>query len=344
MIKRLTITSKLVAKVNFNANIYEPPAASPTMVAANVVRAKVSSSSVTRSSSVVNGGHSRNNSLARPSTPSRSQTIQFDDFKGLSSPVTRASAPPSSVGRNYGLSPNSLLLSPESSPSAVNRDRQQLRINPQQIKGPNAKASPLAGKFKAYQTAVEPSPISPPTSPRSQSLAMMSEPNPSQRSANLVPQRKRVISSIRIQPARVPTAKPNGVVSSNPTPGHHSRTPSVSSQVGVTAKPRATVTARAIPQQILSPPSSAQSPPTSTLSSRSSTSMVSSSLSAQFPRSISTATDGESDGEEDESFDGERADTPQAEPDEDSIFAEEAKSNRKVRGALSFDLPYSFSD
>ncbi|KIM31862.1 hypothetical protein M408DRAFT_6888 [Serendipita vermifera MAFF 305830] len=158
---------------------------------------------------------------------------------------------------------------------------------------------------------------------------MLSEPNPSQRSANLVPPRKRVISSIRITAPKVTTAKANGVQPSNPSPGYHSRTPS-GSQVGIATKPRATVTARAIPPKTLSPPLAAQSPPTSTLSARSSASIISSSLSARIPGSLSTATDEESENDQDESFDDERAETPQAEPDEDSIFAEEAKSNRKI--------------
>jgi hypothetical protein len=58
--------------------------------------------------------------------------------------------------------------------------------------------------------------------------------------------------------------------------------------------------------------------------------MVSSYLSGLSPSSISTATNGESDNEQDQSFDEERVATPQAELDDDSIFAGEARSNRKV--------------
>ncbi|CAG8602455.1 14300_t:CDS:2, partial [Acaulospora colombiana] len=84
---------------------------------ANVVRAKVSSSSVTRSSSVVNGGHSRNNSLTKPAL--RTGGLQIDDFRGSPQSATRASAPPSTVGRSstLGLSPSSHLFPPDATPS-----------------------------------------------------------------------------------------------------------------------------------------------------------------------------------------------------------------------------------
>jgi hypothetical protein len=316
--------TQIVAKVT--ANIYEPP----TTGNANVVRAKISSSSVTRSASAVNGTHSRNNSVTR--TPTRAGTGQFDDIRAFSPTATRASAPPSTVGKSagYGVLPNSLLLSPESSPSPSTR--QQPRIVVPQARKATLAISTLNNKFKAHQSAT-PTPIS---SPRSQQFNYLSEPPAG---ANLIPKRVRVTSSIRLPLPQIVPSKPDEGRVTPTAKGNHSRNGSISSISGISSKPRViTNGAKIAPQQILSaqqgPTLISQSPPTSTLSSRSSVSMASSSLSSLSHMShTSTATGGEEeeDLQEEDSFDIDRVDTPQPEVDEDALFAEEARSNRKVR-------------
>lgn len=321
------------------------------MTSSNVIRAKVSSSSVSRGTSVANGTHSRNSSITR--TPSRAGTINFDEIKAFSQPVSRASAPPSVVGKSpsQGLSPNALLLSPESSPSpTVSTNRKQLRVVPQAKKGPLV-ASPLNTKFKAHQSAAS-TPISPPTSPRGQQFNYLSEPATSAHGSLQPPQtRPRVVSSIRLKPPQITALNAEG---GRDTPlGHRARTPSISSSTGATNRPRIpTSNARISPQQLISPPKAhvptlvSQSPPTSTLSSRSSASITSASLSRPSNLSCgSTAIGGgdeeqEPEEEQEYGFDVDRAETPQPELDEDSVLAQEAKSNRKVREAalaLIFD-------
>ncbi|KAG8756253.1 hypothetical protein FRC14_003214 [Serendipita sp. 396] len=328
---------KIVAKVT--ANIYDPNAStSPNFMTANVVRAKVSSSSVARASSVVNGGHSRNNSVTRTAT--RSSTIQLEDLKGISLPITHSSAPPSSIGRSSGLaiSSNSLLMSPDTSPSPVSpSSRQQPRITARQPRRMNTTQSPLDVKFKAHQSYESPT-ISPFTSPRSLAFSALSAASPASQSPATSPPsvRPRLTSSIRIQQPKVAALKANGGQSTPTGLGHRPRTPSVSSTPPTGAKPRGITAAKTIPSQILTPPrlEIPQSPPGSTLSSRSAASMASSSLASSISShshlDVPTAPNGESDGEHGDSFEFDRASTPQNGPDEDDIFAEEARANRKI--------------
>lgn len=338
--QRIIVDIQIVAKVT--ANIYEPPTSNnnaASVVSSNLIRAKVSSSSVTRSPSVVNGTHSRNNSVTR--TPTRAGTAQFDENRPFSPIITRASAPASTVGKSpsYGAPVNSLLLSPESSPSPTNSGtRQQPRIVVPQARKATLTITPVNNRLKANQSAA-PTPISPPTSPRPQQLNYLSEPGGG---TNLIPKRLRVTSAIRLPVPQIVASKPDGGTTI-PTRSH-SRNGSISSISGATPKPRiVTNITRAAPQQILSAPPKApatfmsQSPPTSTISSRSSVYMNSNSLSNLSHMSYtSNASGGEDDDEEaqeqDESFEIDRVDTPQPEVvDEDALFAEEARSNRKVR-------------
>ncbi|CAG7854101.1 SubName: Full=Uncharacterized protein {ECO:0000313/EMBL:CCA70043.1} [Serendipita indica DSM 11827] len=326
---------KIVAKVT--ANIYEP--SSPGFVAASAVRAKVSSSSVSRGSSVVNGGHSRNNSASKAAVRGGGYSSE-----AVSSPLTRAfpSAPPSSIGRSagHGLSPNSLLFAPESSSSPASPStRQQPRITVRQPKRMDSATSALSAKFKANQSYESP-PISPPTSPRSVAFSALSVASPATQSPATSPPtvRPRVTSSIRIQPQKMQGLNVNTGRATPTAMGHRSRNPSISSISALGNGPKTGSTARAIPQQKQSPPrlEIPHSPPTSTLSSRSSASLHSSSLastsvSAPSHLSLSTATEGESDSDqEEEHVERDQASTPQNEVDEDDVFAEEARSNRKI--------------